>query len=73
MRWADALNESSIGQAERTPANYEEPNIILWDPKFPKAPKLFRANEDGIYAWRRIPLKTADQFDDWIPIQPKTH
>lgn len=73
MRWADALQASPVGRAERRLLNIgeDEPNIILQDPKFLKAPKAFQAREQ--YAWRRIPLKLADNYDDWEPMKFELH
>lgn len=71
MRWADALKASKIGRAERKLVDREghegtAPNVILLDPKFPKAPKLFRAVEH--VAWQRVKLREADKYDDWEPV-----
>lgn len=76
MRWSDALTASKVGRAERLvngKCNYDpdEPNVVLNDPKFPKAPKAFRAGER--YGWRRIRLKEADKYDDWIPMDSEKH
>lgn len=67
MRWADAIRASPIKRAERKLGDGEkEPNVVLVDPKFPKAPKLFRATEYA--AWQRIPLREGDNYDDWEPV-----
>ncbi len=72
MRWADALNASPVSFAYRKftsrSGDDDEPNIILKDPKFPN-PKLFRAGDHD--AWRRIPLKKADTYDDWQPCEKR--
>lgn len=67
MKWADALKSSSIGRATREPVGGDEPNVILLDPKFPKSPKLFRADER--YGWRRVQLREAEKFDNWQPTE----
>lgn len=72
MRWFDALTSSVVGRAERRfTGGDDEPNIIIKDPKFPKAPKAFRAGES--YGWRRIKLKEADKYEDWISMESEKH
>ena len=71
MRWADALKLSSNKRVERAlldpDTNHQEPNVLLIDPKFSETtPKLFRAIDN--FAWLRIPLRVAKQYDDWRPV-----
>lgn len=70
MRWADALAASGDVKCAVRPlkdyGNRTEPNVLLIDPRFNKeTPKAFRATEN--YAWGRVPLRKADDYDDWTP------
>jgi hypothetical protein len=70
MKWADALKASKIGRAFRQLDKIfsdDEPNIILIDKNFSKAPRLFRAIEQE--AWTRIKLKEAKKYEDWEPLE----
>jgi hypothetical protein len=69
VRWADALKASSDKRAVRPLSNAagrEEPNVLLFDQKFSTTvPKAFHAAEN--FGWRRVPLRLADNYSDWMP------
>lgn len=74
MRWADAVRGSKMGLATRKLASEDdelEPNVLIIDPKFSKTtPKAFHVGGDE-YAWIRVKLRLAKNYDDWEPKDPR--
>jgi hypothetical protein len=73
VRWADAIRSSKCGRAIRQSDVATEPNVLLIDPKSKRdVPKAFYVPPGADYAWKRVRLKLASNYDDWEPVAPRS-